>query len=36
MLDVAILLGAEPELAAKDMTDVLNFEIQLANITLKR
>lgn len=36
MLDVAQLLGADLELASRDMTDVLNFEIQLANITLPR
>ncbi|XP_023345566.1 neprilysin-2 [Eurytemora carolleeae] len=36
MLDVANLMGADPELAAKEMKEVLNFEIQLANISLPR
>ena len=36
MLDVALLLGADPEMAARDMKEVLNFEMSLANITLKR
>jgi len=36
MLDVATLLGADPEIAARDMTEVLQFEIALANISLPR
>jgi len=36
MLDVVTLLDGETELAAKDMTDVLTFEINLANISLPR
>ena len=36
MLDVVTLLDGETELAARDMTDVLRFEISLANISLPR
>ena len=36
MLDVVTLLDGETELAARDMTDVLRFEIALANISLPR
>ena len=30
---VAVLLGADEEVAEKDMQDVLDFEVQLANVT---
>ena len=36
MLDVVNLLDGETELAARDMSDVLKFEINLANISLPR
>ena len=34
MKNVAILFGANPERAEKEMMDTLNFEIKLANATL--
>jgi membrane metallo-endopeptidase-like protein 1 len=36
MVDVATFLGAEPNFARTDMLDVLQFEMQLANISLPR
>lgn len=36
MLDVALLMGAEEEQGAREMLEVLDFEIQLANISLPR
>ena len=36
MLDVAILMGAEPTSAKEEMTEVLLFEIAIANISLPR
>ena len=36
MVEVVTLLDGETELAARDMTDVLRFEIALANISLPR
>ncbi|KAF0289689.1 Neprilysin-2 [Amphibalanus amphitrite] len=34
MVDMAVLLGAEPEKAKSEMEDALRFEIELANISL--
>lgn len=34
MIDLAVLLGASPENASRDMKEVLEFEIQLANVSL--
>ncbi|XP_022248558.1 membrane metallo-endopeptidase-like 1 [Limulus polyphemus] len=34
MVEVAVLLGAEEEYAKKEMEDVLNFEIRLANASI--
>ena len=36
MKDVAILLGANKDEADKQMAEVLEFEMQLANISLPR
>ncbi len=36
MMDVAVLLGANPAAAEKEMTEVLLFEIAIANISLPR
>ena len=36
MIEVATLLGADPSLAVKSMAQVLQFETQLANISLSR
>ena len=36
MVDVAIFLGAERSFARTEMLDVLQFEMQLANISLPR
>ncbi len=35
-MDVAVLLGANPAAAEKEMTEVLLFEIAIANISLPR
>ena len=32
MMDTALLLGAQPDIAAKDLPDVLLFEIALAKV----
>lgn len=34
MTKLALLLGADTKTAERDMTEVLNFEIQLANVSL--
>ena len=36
MKDVAILFGADEDEAEKQMAEVLEFEMQLANISLPR
>ena len=36
MVDVAVLLGAEPDFAEREMRAVLDFEIQLANFSIPR
>jgi len=36
MVDTAVWMGASPEVAAKEMKDVLEFELILANMTLPR
>jgi membrane metallo-endopeptidase-like protein 1 len=36
MMDVAVLLGANPAAAEKEMTEVLLFEVAIANISLPR
>lgn len=36
MMDVAMLLGAEPEAAKEEMMEVLRFEMAIANISLPR
>ena len=36
MVDVATFMGADPDFARKEMTDVLEFEMQLANFSLPR
>ncbi|XP_063701659.1 neprilysin-2-like [Culicoides brevitarsis] len=36
MRDLAILLGADSDTASKDMSDMVDFEIELANITAAR
>ena len=33
MVDMAVLLGAEPERAKSEMEDALRFEINLANVS---
>jgi hypothetical protein len=33
MINIARLLGANKTFATKEMTDVLNFEIELANVS---
>ena len=33
MTDVAVILGAQPEQAAKQLWDVIQFEKQLANVS---
>lgn len=33
MTQIAIILGADPETASKEMQDVLKFEILLANVS---
>lgn len=35
MTKIAIILGADPATAADNMQEVLNFEIQLANVSIK-
>ena len=35
MIDLAIVMGASPENATRDMNDVLRFEIELANVKMK-
>ena len=32
-VDVAIMLGAEPERAAREMNEMVDFEINLANVS---
>ena len=36
MTEISILIGADPDRAAKDMLEILKFEIDIANITLPR
>ena len=36
MMDVAILMGADPEAAKDEMMEVLKFEMAIANISLPR
>ena len=36
MVDAAVWMGAKPEDAANEMREVLDFELNLANITLPR
>jgi hypothetical protein len=36
MMDVAMLLGADPEAAKEEMMEVLMFEMAIANISLPR
>ena len=35
-MDVAILMGADPEAAKDEMMEVLKFEMAIANISLPR
>lgn len=34
MTQIAVLLGADPEIATSDLQEVVNFEIRLANVSL--
>ena len=34
MVQTAVLLGADPEQAKRELTDAVLFEIQLANVSL--
>lgn len=34
MIDIAVIMGADKETAVRELTDSLNFEIALANISL--
>ncbi len=36
MIDVATFLGADPDRARREMTEILRFEINLANFSLPR
>lgn len=33
MTQIAVLLGADPEIATSDLQEVVNFEIRLANVS---
>lgn len=35
MTQIAVLLGADPEIATSDLQEVVNFEIRLANVSFK-
>lgn len=35
MTEVAMILGADATIAARDVEDVINFEIELANVIIK-